>query len=97
MDALIEQAIKSLHVIEFTYHGLHRITEPHVFGFCNGTKQLLGYQIGGQSSSGRLPEWRRYDVAGITGLNTSNQTFPGPRPTVTGVHTNWDTIVAIVK
>ncbi len=97
MDALIEQAINSLHVLEFTYQGLHRIAEPHVFGYYNGKKQLLGYQIGGQSRSGGLPEWRRYDADGITGLGISNQTFPGPRPTVTGVHPNWDTIITLAK
>ncbi len=97
MDALIGQAINSRHVLEFTYQGLHRIAEPQVFGYYDGKKQLLGFQIGGQSRSGGLPEWRRYDVDRITGLSISDQTFSGPRPTVTGVDTNWDTIVARVK
>jgi hypothetical protein len=51
IDDLIRTAIMSKNVIEFSYHDYHRIAEPHVFGIHNGRKQLLVYQIGGQSSS----------------------------------------------
>lgn len=49
MDALIEQAIHSRHVLEFTYQGLHRIAEPQVFGYYDGEKQLLASRSAGKA------------------------------------------------
>ncbi len=96
MDALIRQAITEKHLIEFQYHGHHRVAEPHVYGRNNGVLQLLVYQVRGQSSSGRLPDWRRVDLHEISGLRLLNERFPGKRPNPSGEHSRWDEYFAVV-
>ena len=97
MNQDLIEAIRSKKMIEFNYSGHHRVAEPHVYGRHGGKEQLLVYQVGGSSSSGGLPEWRRVDVPRISDLVVSDQTFPGSRPTQSGEHTNWDQTYAIVR
>lgn len=97
LDSVIKAAILNKEIVEFTYHRHNRICEPHVYGVKNGKYQVLFYQIGGGSSSGGIPEWRRMDVGEISGLRTTGNTFPGPRPYPSGQHSDWDTIIALVK
>jgi hypothetical protein len=96
MEKLTLEAIANKQLIEFYYHNLPRIAEPHIFGITNGTRQLLGYQMGGQSSNGRLPDWRRFDVNQLSRLAILAQTFPGRRPIPSGKHSSWDLRIAIV-
>ena len=94
---LIEQAIRSKSVISFTYSGHPRVSEPHVLGIKGGAVQFLGYQIGGSSNSGGpLPEWRRFDLAKISGLSITDQKFPGRRPFPSGRHSAWDNEILVV-
>jgi len=59
--------------------------------------QFLGYQIGGsRSSGGSLPEWRRFDLAKISGLSITDQKFPGRRPFPSGRHSAWDREILVV-
>ncbi|WP_440026630.1 WYL domain-containing protein [Chromobacterium amazonense] len=97
MRATIEQAINNRQIIEFNYSGLQRTVEPHVLGISNGVLQLLGYQIAGGSNTGVVPDWRRFDLSGISSLTTTNYRFPGPRPCPSGKHSAWDHTIAIVK
>jgi hypothetical protein len=97
MNQAIVSAIAQRSVIEFSYHGHARVAEPHVYGVKNGTEQLLIYQIGGTSSSGQIPEWRRVDVGAMASLVVTPRTFPGARPTPTGQHSSWDQTYAIVR
>jgi hypothetical protein len=97
MDTLIRRAIAGRLLVAFTYHGHHRVGEPHVYGRTNGRVQLLIYQTGGTSSSGRLPDWRRCDVDEITGLRVQQQTFRGSRRSPSGDHSDWDETWAIVR
>jgi predicted DNA-binding transcriptional regulator YafY len=96
MDDEITHAIDKREVLTFTYAQRHRVVEPHVFGIHNGKKQLLGYQIRGESSSGGLPAWRRFDVDGIVDLKVTDEEFPAHRPPPAGEDTTWDTVVARV-
>lgn len=97
IQKLIEQAILSKSVIEFTYSNHHRIVEPHVLGIKDGVIQLLGYQIGGTSSSGGiLPEWRRFELAKTRKLTITDKTFSGPRPSPSGKHSAWDQDILVV-
>jgi predicted DNA-binding transcriptional regulator YafY len=96
IEDLIRTAIASKNTIEFSYHDHHRIVEPHVFGIHNGRKQLLAYQIGGHSSSGNIPGWRRVNIDEITSARITSQTFAGQRPHPSGEHSNFDTILAVV-
>ena len=53
------------------------------------------FQIGGTSSSGGIPEWRRMHVSEISNLVVTDQTFAGRRET-TGKRSSFDTILDIV-
>ena len=97
MNKQIVNAIRNKKMIEFDYGGHHRIAEPHVYGRNGGVEQLLIYQVGGGSSSGGLPEWRRVDVPRMSGLVILEKTFPGPRPNPSGQHSSWDETYEIVR
>lgn len=96
MENTILEAIRGKKLIEFYYRGLPRIAEPHVYGITNGARQLLGYQTGGQSSNGGLPDWRRFDLDQISQLTILAGSFPGRRPIPSGRHSSWDLRIAVV-
>jgi len=96
MEKMILEAIANKKLIEFVYHNLPRVAEPHVYGVTNGVSQLLGYQTGGQSSNGGLPDWRRFDLSQISRLAILSQSFPGRRPIPSGRHSSWDSRIAMV-
>jgi hypothetical protein len=94
-DTLIG-AISSRRVVEFRYRRLPRIAEPHTLAINESdVEQLLAYQIGGSSSSGRLPDWRRFDVDGIDALAVRSERFPR-RSAPSGRHGRWRRIIAFV-
>ncbi len=96
MDETLKSAIANKQLVEFTYSGHQRIAEPHVLGISGSSLQFLGYQVGGSSSSGGLPEWRRFDLNKMSGLKARQESFPGKRPTPSGKHGAWDRVLAIV-
>ncbi|MGI9039773.1 MAG: hypothetical protein ACR2HK_01475 [Gemmatimonadales bacterium] len=78
---VLVRAVISHQVVEFEYHGHHRIVEPHLVGIHQaGEAMLLAYQTGGTSRSGELPGWRTFIVAEIHGVGLEGRRFPGPRP-----------------
>lgn len=96
---MIEQlllAITEKRIISFRYGGHIRFGEPHVLGEYRGAVQLLFYQTGGQSPSGRLPEWRRFNVEGISSLSLEDRHFPAGRSSPSGQHSKWDKQYAFV-
>ena len=89
-------AISPRRVVEFRYRQLPRLAEPHTVGInTEDVEQLLAYQLGGRSSSGPLPDWRRFDVDEIENLVVRDETFPR-RPAPSGRHARWKTIIAFV-
>ena len=96
MQTVIASAIAAKRIVEFMYSGHRREVEPHVLGELNGTLQLLSYQIGGSSSSGGIPEWRRFDLGKMSGLRVLDHTFAGARPVPSGKHSSWDRQIAVV-
>lgn len=96
-DNMIRTAIANKQIVRFYYHGYERIAEPHIYGRKSGKIQVLFYQIGGGSSSGGLPNWRRMEVDEMSGFQTTDKNFPGPRPYPSGEHSDWDEIFAVVK
>ncbi len=95
MTRLLLRAIRERRIVEFDYDRCHRVVEPHVLGVLGGVDQLLGYQIGGESQSGNLPEWRRFRVRAIANLQLRAQLF-GSRPARTDRHASWDRILEYV-
>ena len=79
-EEAIRQAILSLRILSFTYQRHMRIVEPHVLGVHRGARQLLAYQVRGESRSGGLPEWRRFELREIADLRVLDERFAGPRP-----------------
>lgn len=96
MDQEIKNAIRNKRLIGFSYHGLHRVAEPHVYGVHDGKVQLLSYQVAGDSSSGGLPNWRRVELEEVTSLTVLEDRFPGRRPNPSGKHSEFDTVIAVV-
>lgn len=92
-DAIV-QAIAARKLIEFTYHGCHRVVEPHDLGIHHGVTQLLAYQVRGDSESGGIPEWRRFDIGEIHDLFVSRHTFPAPRRAWIEKKPEWDRRIA---
>ena len=97
MDELIRKAISQKRLLRFSYGGRVRVAEPHVYGTISGRKQLLTYQIAGESSSGDLPNWRRVELDGMRDLQILEDRFSGPRPTGLGEHSQFDVILAVVS
>ena len=84
----LSRAILNRRQVSFNYQGKLRIVEPHDYGMQSGKARLLSYQIGGQSGSGRLPNWRMFDVNKMTDFQVLQETFAGNRPAKQ--HHQWD-------
>jgi predicted DNA-binding transcriptional regulator YafY len=91
--ALLAAALAQRRIVELTYAGRRRVVEPHVLGTYHGRLQLLAYQVAGQSSSGGLPEWRRFDVDRIFRVQLLESHF-GTRPARD--HARFDEVIAFV-
>ncbi|HEY3432915.1 MAG TPA: hypothetical protein VGK09_10240 [Rhodocyclaceae bacterium] len=97
MKRAIEQAILNKVLIEFSYSGHPRLIEPHVLGINGGVLQVLGYQVGGSSNSGGIPEWRRFDLPKISELRVTAEMFLGKRTFPSGKHSSWDHQIIVVS
>jgi hypothetical protein len=65
--APLETALRARRPVELFYHGRRRLICPHALGWKDGRTLLLGYQTGGQTSTGTLPadpqkRWRCFFV-----------------------------------
>ncbi len=94
-QSLIEDAIRGKNHLSFVANGHRRTVEPHILGVHHDELHALTYQVGGSSSSGRLPNWRRFRVAELRSVSVEPSHFAGRRPT-TGPHSVFDTILLIV-
>ena len=68
--AALETALRQRRPIRVSYHGKQRLICPHALGWKNGRPMLLGYQTGGQTTTGTLPadprqRWRNFFVDDI--------------------------------
>lgn len=53
--APLEAALRARRPAHVSYHGRERLICPHALGWKNGRAMVLGYQTGGQTSTGTLP------------------------------------------
>jgi predicted DNA-binding transcriptional regulator YafY len=90
LHQLLYDAIQNKRLIRFRYKNKERIVEPHDYGIKKGITRLLSWQVGGQSS-GRLPGWRWFDVAGMQDFEVLERSFSGNRE-VSREHHQWDRI-----
>ncbi len=96
-DALIRAAIGQRRLVQFSLHGCLRIAEPHDYGIRDGVAQLLVYQVGGESKSGKLPNWRWVVLSQASGFALLGQTFPGGRVAPSRNHARWQQLFLRVK
>lgn len=96
VDRLLRTAIQHRRLIRLVYRDKDRIIEPHDYGVHKGIVKLLGYQVGGSSST-RLPNWRWMETDQISDIHLLNKTFAGGRATPSGKHHNWDALFIRVK
>ena len=94
-DEMIREAITEKKLLAFDYNDHRRIVEPHVYGRKNNKNGIMAWQIGGQSSSGKLPGWRRMYMNKMTNMKVLDEAFSGMRP-VPNEHSPWDLIYLIV-
>jgi hypothetical protein len=62
-----------------------------------GKPELLVYQVGGRSSTGGLPDWRRMKLKKIKNHIFTRQYFKGKRGYPSGIHSSFDKRLAIVN
>jgi hypothetical protein len=53
--AVLEDALLRRRPVQVSYHGRRRLLCPHALGWKAGRLMLLGYQTGGETSTGALP------------------------------------------
>lgn len=82
MKSEIMQAIEDQRIIEFKYHGLDRVVEPHIYGTIRytGNEVLSCFQFEGQSHSGGIPDWRTFLIREIMEMHISGKNFLNARP-----------------
>jgi predicted nucleotidyltransferase len=97
LEMLFHDAIDRHRVVRFVYHGQPRIAEPHILGTKNGRLHVLTWQTGGTSYSGSLPNWRRFFVDQLSGLELTDVTFPGPRATLGRRDAAFDRQIAVIR
>ena len=96
IDRALRAAIAGRRLVTFSYQGRPRKAEPHDYGVNKGRVRLFCYQVGGESRSGKLPDWRLLEVPDISGLQITDESFAGPR-VVSGEHIEWQTLFASVS
>lgn len=95
-DQRIRFAIAEKRLLQFSLQGLPRVAEPHDYGVRKGVPQLLVYQIGGESRTGKLPDWRWVVLSRASGFEVLDETFDGGRNGDDRKHANWDRVYARV-
>jgi len=74
--AELRTAIRHRNVVEFSYSGRWRVVHPHaIFVASTGTHCLDAVQVGGRSSSGPIPGWRRFDLNDIGDVTVLDDHF----------------------
>jgi predicted DNA-binding transcriptional regulator YafY len=74
--APLEAALRQRRPVRLSYHGRQRLICPHALGWKNGRPMLLGYQTGGHTSTGALPDdprqrWRNFFVDEVDRIDTA--------------------------
>jgi hypothetical protein len=96
LDSMLRKAIRSKHLIRFSYKNQERIAEPHDYGIQNGIARLFCYQVGGRSG-GRIPGWRLVNLSEMQNCEMLQQTFAGNRETPSGKHHYWNELFVRVE
>lgn len=79
--AQLEAALQARRPVEVCYHGRCRLICPHALGWHRGRPMVLGYQTGGQTSTGAIDpdprkRWRCLYVDEIDHVVTADPASP---------------------
>jgi hypothetical protein len=96
IDQALRAAIAGKRLVTFSYQGRPRKAEPHDYGVNKGKVRLFCYQVGGESRSGKLPDWRLLEVSDISGLRITDETFAGGRA-MSASPIDWQPLFASVS
>jgi len=97
VDSLLRAAIAGRRLVSFTLYARPRVGEPHDYGTIKTIPTLFFYQTGGESNSGPPRGWRHAVIEKISQLRVLDEQFPGPRPSPSGRHIQWDELFATVS
>lgn len=76
----IAAAIEKRRLLAFTYHGLERVVEPHIYGVRpDGRPALSAYQVLGGSASGEQAGWKLFHVHEMQDVRLMQRGFSRPR------------------
>lgn len=89
-------AIHERRLLRFIYHDKERIVEPQDYGIQKGIAHLFTFQTAGESSSSRLPDWRKFAVLSMSSVELLDDTFNGSRSVPSQKHQEWDVLFARV-
>ena len=70
-EKLLAQAVSERRIVEFRYHGEHRIVEPYRLGLDSGRLRLMGWQA--------RKGWRSFHADDMEELEVTDRTFFDPR------------------
>jgi hypothetical protein len=77
--AALAAALHQRQAVRLCYHGRWRVVCPHALGWTNARPMLLGYQVGGQTSTGTLDpdprkRWRCMYIDEIDHIHAADAT-----------------------
>ena len=77
----LEVALRQRRPVWLSYHGRRRLVCPHALGWKDGRAMLLGYQSGGETTTGALPNdrrkrWRCFLVDEVEAVALADQAAP---------------------
>lgn len=79
VNSAICEAIRKKAVLQFIYKGRLRIVEPQAHGISTAGKEVLrGVQVGGESETPATSFGKLFEVARMTDLRETGETFAGP-------------------
>lgn len=96
---LLAAAIEGRRLIRFNYgtDSLARVVEPYLVGrTTDGDVLLLGYQRIGPSRSGESAGWKHFRLAGMTGIELSEEELSDLRADYDRASASWEDVIAEV-
>ena len=67
--AMLRMAIKQLKQVSGSYDGYPREFCPHLLGRKDGAWKCLTWQFDGASRTGKIPDWRDFDLSKLSDLS----------------------------
>jgi len=97
VDQLVRRAMAERRRLKLRLYGLVRVVEPIAYGIRKDQRQLLAYQVAGESRSGELPDWRWIRLERATDLELLDEPFGEARPHSEERHHGWDRLLVSIE